>query len=144
MKIQLEGMEDILNKVKELSTGREFEECNKGIIKKTQQLAKDKMRPRVPNSLDNSMSGRKGYRPNGHAKDNIPVSKIKNKKGYFYGSVGWETGDTSEYFYIKFVNYGTSKMKPKAFIQQTYDEIEKPLDQIAIEEYENLIRKLGE
>ena len=144
MQIKLEGMEELINKIKEVTTGREFEECNKNIIKKTQELAKNKMKSKVPQSLDNSMSGKKGYRPGGHSKDNIPISKIKNKKGYFYGTVGWETDDTSEYFYVKFVNYGTTKMKPKPFIQQTYQEIEKPMDEIAINEYENMLKKLGE
>lgn len=144
MKIEFDGMDELLAKVKAISTGREFEETNKYIVKQGLELAKNKMKSKMPTSKDNSKSGKKGNRPSGNAKNNILASKVTNKKGYFSGEVGWGTNAEDEYFYAKFINYGTTKMKPQPFVQDTYDEIEKPIEQMAIKEYENLLKKLGD
>lgn len=139
-----EGMDELLAQVKEIATGREFDECNKNIIKKSMVLAKDKLKDNMPESKDLSKSGKTGYRPSKHSKDAIPVGKIKSKNGYYGGLVGWDKADTSENFYIAFKNFGTTKMKPEGFIQKTYDEIDKQCEEIAKEEYENLVKKLGD
>ena len=91
-------------------------------------------------SADNSKSGRNGYRPPGHARDNIP-KKVTTKKG----EVGWElNGDAQNWFYMKFVEWGTSKMPPRDFLNNTKSECESEYHMIADQEYQKALNeKLG-
>ena len=94
----------------------------------------------IPRSADNSKSGRNGYRPPGHARDNIP-KKVTTKKG----EVGWElNGDAQNWFYMKFVEWGTSKMPPRDFLNNTKSECESEYHMIADQEYQKALNeKLG-
>lgn len=74
------------------------------ILQEYAQEIKNYCKSRMLVSKDNSKSGRKGNRPKGHAKDNIPVSKIKviKRDEFSYIVIGWEKSDTSPYYYEKF------------------------------------------
>lgn len=139
--MNMTGMDELLEQVKEMSTGREFKETNKKIVKDGLNLAFDELYKRMPTSKDLSKSGKKGYRPTRHAKENI-FGNVKEKNDYVYGLLGWQKDDMSENFYIKFVNYGTTKMKPKDFIQETYKVIDKPIEEIARQYYKKLVERL--
>jgi HK97 gp10 family phage protein len=94
----------------------------------------------MPRSADNAKSGKKGYRPHGHAKDNVPT-KVTAK----YGEVGWTLlGDAEDWFYMKFVEWGTSKQPPQDFIYSVMAESDADYSRIADAEYQRLLNeKLG-
>ena len=99
------------------------------------------MKAHMPKSADNSTSGRTGYRPPGHAADNIPKNVTAKK-----AEVGWQlNGDAENCFYMKFVEWGTSKMPPRDFLDNTIDESEADYYRIAEEEYQKFLNeKLGD
>ena len=103
-------------------------------------ITEPKMKAHMARSADNSKSGRNGYRPPGHARDNIP-KKVTTKKG----EVGWElNGDAQNWFYMKFVEWGTSKMPPRDFLNNTKSECESEYHMIADQEYQKALNeKLG-
>ena len=72
--------------------------------------------------------------------DNIP-KKVTTQKG----EVGWElNGDAQNWFYMKFVEWGTSKMPPRDFLNNTKSECESEYHMIADQEYQKALNeKLG-
>ena len=122
----------------------ELKAVNRRIVERSIPILKTAMQKRIPVSVDNSKSGRDGCRPGGHAKPNVPVSSIKTTGTSASAEVGWQLSDASEYFYMKFVNWGTTKMRPREFIQAAIDEVEGQINTIAREEYEALLStKIG-
>ena len=58
--------------------------------------------------------------------------------------IGWEKGDISPYFYMKFHEWGTSMHKPKKFMLEAAKPTYAALKRIAEEEYEKALKeKLG-
>lgn len=146
MKIQLDfsGLEELMKSLEECATDTELKETNKRIVNRSTPIVKEAMEKRIPVSANNATSGKVGYRPGGHAKQNVPISRISTRGTQAWAEVGWTLGDSSEYFYMKFVEWGTWKMPPRDFIEVAIKETENQIAQIAKEEYEALLAaKLG-
>lgn len=56
----------------------------------------------------------------GHAKKYLKVSKVSKEKGIKVVKVGISKGDNSEAFYLKFHEYGTSKMAARPFMRPAF------------------------
>ena len=146
MKIYLDfsGLEETLKALEECASEKEQRAANKRIVDRSIPIVKEAMQRRIPVSADNSKSGKEGYRPGGHAKENVPISKTSTRGTQAWAEVGWQLGDSSEYFYMKFVEWGTWKMPPRDFIEVAIKETQGRIAEIAKEEYEALLaRKLG-
>lgn len=142
--ITFNGLDDLLKACEECASEAELAHTNRKIVERSTVILKKAMKERIPQSADNSKSGRAGIRPGGHARDNIPVSKIKIEGVTASAEVGWNLGDTSTYFYMKFVNWGTTKMPPHEFVQSSIDAVEDEITAIARQEYEDLLKaKIG-
>lgn len=99
---RFEGFEEVQRGVEALSSSAEIGAINKKIFQRSADITEPKMKAHMARSADNSKSGRNGYRPPGHARDNIP-KKVTTQKG----EVGWElNGDAQNWFYMKFVEWG--------------------------------------
>ena len=57
----------------------------------------------------------------GHAKKYLKVSKVSKEKGIKVVKVGISKGDNSEAFYLKFHEYGTSKMAARPFMRPAFE-----------------------
>lgn len=57
------------------------------------------------------------WRTGQHAADNIRVTKAKNEDGLKTVKIGIDKADRSPFFYMKFVEWGTSKMPAQPFIE---------------------------
>ena len=108
------------------------------------------MQKNVPKSKDHSKSGRwikkQGFKQYSgqHAADSIPVSKTKNTANGPAADVGWKKSDNSEFFYVKFVEWGTSKMPPRGFIKKTIAQCEPVYQGISNSELQKFAnQKLG-
>lgn len=134
------GFEEVQRGVEALASPAEIRACNKRIYQRSADVTEPRMKAHMARSADNSRSGKIGYRPPGHAADNIP-KKVTTTKA----EVGWElNGDAENWFYMKFVEWGTSKMPPRDFLQNTSDESESDYNRIAEDEYQKLLNeKLG-
>ena len=136
----MEGFDRLRTQVETLSSDSEIAALNKRIYQRSADVTEPRMKAHMPRSADNSKSGRNGYRPPGHAADNIP-KKAPSRKG----EVGWKLdGDAQNWFYMKFVEWGTSKMPARDFIENTMQESESDYNQIAEEEFQRALNeKLG-
>lgn len=143
MKISIEfkGVEETRKRMETAATEAEISAVNKRIYSRSADITEPRMKAHMPKSADNSTSGRTGYRPPGHAADNIPKN-VTSKKA----EVGWRlNGDAENWFYMKFVEWGTSKMPPRDFLDNTIDESEADYYRIAEEEYQKFLNeKLGD
>lgn len=136
----MEGFDRLRTQVETLSSDSEIAALNKRIYQRSADVTEPRMKAHMPRSADNSKSGRNGYRPPGHAADNIPKKATSRK-----GEVGWKLdGDAQNWFYMKFVEWGTSKMPAHDFIENTMHESESDYNQIAEEEFQRALNeKLG-
>lgn len=142
--ITFEGLEELTKACEDCASELELANVNRKIVERSSAVVKSAMQKRIPMSGDNSKSGKNGVRPGGHARPNVPVSAIKFDGAAASAEVGWKLSDNSEYFYMKFVNWGTTKMAPREFIQSAIAEVEGQISEIARQEYEALLKtKIG-
>lgn len=142
MIIKFEGLNELIKEVEKVASEAEIEKANAKILKECGKKAQSTVKTKMPKSNDPMLSGRKGSRTGEHSADNVPLSGVKNKNGYQSIIVGWDKSDTSPYFYVKFTEWGTTKMKPHAYMEKTKQELTDYFSKVAQEEYENLISKL--
>lgn len=142
MRIKFEGLDELIKEVEKVASEYEIEKANAKILKECGKKAQSTVETKMPKSNDPMKSGRKGSRTGQHSADNIPLSGVKNRKGYQSIIVGWDKSDNSPYFYTKFTEWGTTKMKPLAYMERTKQELTGYFSEVAKKEYESLISKL--
>ncbi|CEN31446.1 HK97-gp10 family putative phage morphogenesis protein [Paraclostridium sordellii] len=142
IEMEFEGLDELIKIVESLATESQVENTNKKILKECGNLAYSTVKPLIHESKDNSKSGRKVSRPQGHARDNVPKPKLRKKGGKTYVVVGWEKSDKSPYYYMKAEEWGTSQRPPHHSFGLVNKMLKKKYDDIAKKEYENLIIKL--
>lgn len=140
IRFEFEGLNEIQRQLEQLADDAEIKATNKKIFQSCVNVTEPRMRGKIPRSTDNTKSGKKGYRPPGHAKDNLPTKVTST-----YGEVGWPLlTDAENWFYLKFVEWGTSRQPPQDFIFNTREECDADYSRIAEAEYQKLLtRKLG-
>lgn len=138
--IEFKGLKELQRQLEALASDVEVQKTNKEIFQKCADITEPRMKAHMPRSADNAKSGKKGYRPPGHAKDNVP-KKVTAKQA----EVGWTLlGDAENWFYMKFVEWGTTKQPPQDFIYNTREECDIDYSRIAESEYQALLdAKLG-
>lgn len=121
-KIELEGMQELIDKVNKL--GLKGEVIKKKTLDKAGELVKVSMEKKAPRSeIDKK-----------HMADNIKVSDIKNENGVDFVNIGPNKGDNSEFFYSKFTEFGTSKMPAQHWAENSLLENKKKINETIIEE----------
>lgn len=140
IEIEFEGLDQLKKQIEQLADEAEINATNKKIYQQCADVTQPRMQSHMPRSADNTKSGKKGYRPAGHAKDNVP-KKVTTRQA----EVGWSMlGDAENWFYMKFVEWGTSKQPPQDFIYNTMQECDGDYSRIADEEYQALLNeKIG-
>lgn len=144
--MEFTGLNEIQREIEKLSTESELKAINKKIVKRAgeigQQEAKSQIRKKAY-SKNPMKSGKKGSRTGKHAADNIP-KKASTQSGNYGELIGWDRGDVSPFFYMKFHEWGTSIHKPKGFMLDAAKPTYAALKSIAEEEYERVLKeKLG-
>ena len=144
--MEFTGLNEIQREIEKLSTESELKALNKKIVKRAgeigQQEAKSQIRKKAY-SKNPMKSGRKGSRTGQHAADNVP-KKASTQSGNYGELIGWDRGDVSPFFYMKFHEWGTSIHKPKGFMLDAAKPTYAALKSIAEEEYERVLKeKLG-
>ncbi|MFR1708875.1 MAG: HK97-gp10 family putative phage morphogenesis protein [Clostridium sp.] len=121
-KIELEGMQELIDKVSKL--GLKGEVIKKKTLDKAGELVKVSMEKKAPRS---EMAKK-------HMADNIKVSDIKNENGVDFVNIGPNKGDNSEFFYSKFTEFGTSKMPAQHWAENSLLENKKKINETIMEE----------
>lgn len=142
--MDFDGLEELQKQFEALADDKETAAVERKIVTQCRDYAAARMCGKVPKSANNAKSGKKGYRPSGHAADNVPVSNIRMSGGSPTATVGWEKADNREYFYIEFVEWGTYRMQPRDFIYSTINECWSEFDATAEKEMQAFVNaKLG-
>jgi HK97 gp10 family phage protein len=113
-RVTIEGLEEIQEAFSKISIGKN------AIIDKALRVGiepiQKEMSRRVPKG-----KGAGGYKGAGHLKDNIAISNVENENGTRAIYAGVKKGDNSNWFYAKFLEWGTSKMSARPFMQPSYN-----------------------
>ena len=142
--ITFEGLEELTKACEDCASEIELAAVNRKIVRRSTEVVKSNMEERIPVSGNPAKSGRAGCRPPGHARDNVPVGKVRTRGTSASAEVGWKLGDHDAWFYMKFVNWGTTKMPPREFVKAATAASEGEITQIAREEYEDFLKaKIG-
>lgn len=144
--LDFKELEELQKSFEALAAESEISVVEKKIISKGKNMVKEIMKSKIPKSKDRTKSGRKSRGqirriPPGHASDNIPVTGIKGAKTTPYVEIGWTKSDNSDYFYVKFLNWGTTKIKPNDFITATKKESEKYIQKYAENEMQDFVNR---
>jgi HK97 gp10 family phage protein len=108
--IELEGMDGLIEKLQTMDTKADLiinDALNAGA-----KIILNGVIPKIPRSNLTKE----------HAADHIQISKVKKQDGVPYVLVGPNKGDTSKFFYLKFLEWGTVKMAARAPFGRTIAE----------------------
>ena len=129
------GLNEMQREIEKLSTESELKALNKKIVKRAGEIGLQEAEGQIRKkaySKNPMKSGRKGSRTGQHAADNVPKA-ASTQSGNYGEVIGWDRGDVSPFFYMKFHEWGTAS-------RPTYE----ALKEIAEEEYEKTLKeKLG-
>ena len=104
--IELTGVDEILNKLQQMGANISRLE-NKALRNAAEPVLED-AKANVPVRT-------------GKLKKGLKITNVKKKEGVKYILVGVDRGDNSEIFYSKFIEFGTSKMSARPFLQPAYE-----------------------
>ena len=105
---ELKGVDEILNKLSQMGANITRLE-NKALKNAAEPVLED---ARTTNAF-NDRSGR--------LRKGLKISGVKKKEGVKYILVGVDKSDNSKIFYGKFLEFGTSKISARPFLQPAYE-----------------------
>ncbi|WP_315112912.1 HK97-gp10 family putative phage morphogenesis protein [Clostridium intestinale] len=140
--VTVTGLKELIKKCEQIATPKEIEKTEYKALERCGDLVDKELEKTLPVSKQVFKSGRKGSRTFKHSKDEIPMS-IKKVKGNLQIVIGWEKSDNSPYFYMKFIEFGTSQQPPVAPFKKAFIKQRKEWTAIFIEEYSNLLESLN-
>jgi HK97 gp10 family phage protein len=121
-KLELEGMQELIDKVNKL--GSRGTQIKKNALERSAAMVKNSMEEKAPRSNANKK----------HMADNIQVSEVETANGVDFIQIGPNKGDNSEFFYSKFTEWGTSKIPAQHWAENSVLENKKKIDQAIKEE----------
>lgn len=104
--ISLNGVQEILDKLQQI--GANVGKLENKALKNAAEPVLDDAKSNVPVNT-------------GKLKEGLDISNIKKKDGVKYVNVGITKSDNSEIFYGKFIEFGTSKMPARPFLQPAFE-----------------------
>ncbi|WP_411679850.1 HK97-gp10 family putative phage morphogenesis protein [Clostridium thailandense] len=104
--IELTGVDEILNKLQQM--GANVGRLENKALKNAAEPVLEDAKANVPVRT-------------GKLKKGLKITNVKKKDGMKYILVGVDRGDNSEVFYGKFIEFGTSKMTARPFLQPAYE-----------------------
>lgn len=148
--MEFQGLHELIKAFERAANDNEMRETNVNIVKKSQPIVKKIMSEEIPKSKDISISGRcfgRRSKVSAHAADSVPIGNVKTKGISASVEVGWNLNDTSEYFYMKFINWGaSSKLRwgtlthpPVNFVEKAAKRADRELQSIAEQEYQTFL-----
>ena len=123
-KIELEGMQELIDKVNKL--GEKGEKIKKNALDKASDIVKNSMEKKAPRSKNSKQ----------HMADHIKASEMINENGIDFVEIGPNKGDNSEFFYSKFTEWGTSKIPAQHWAEKSVAENKRQINEIIKDELE--------
>lgn len=75
----------------------------------------------IHDQIVKNLKGHRSNKKHEHLQDNIPINPIEIKGDVHTISTGFDKDDNSEFFYAKYLEWGTNKMSAKPFMQPAYN-----------------------
>ncbi|MED0676984.1 HK97-gp10 family putative phage morphogenesis protein [Aneurinibacillus thermoaerophilus] len=116
-KLEIQGMQHLLDKLQSL--GNRAKVVENRALKEGAEILRSEIAARAPRS-DSPRQPKppsQTWRTGEHAADNIKMSGVKQQDGVKIIDVGIQKSDNSHYFYLKFKEWGTSKMAAEPFME---------------------------
>lgn len=115
-KLEIQGMQHLLDKLQSL--GNRAKVVENRALKEGAEILRSEIAARAPRSSSprQPKPPTQTWRTGKHAADNIKMSGVKQKDGAKVIDVGIQKDDNSHYFYLKFHEWGTSKMSARPFM----------------------------
>lgn len=122
---ELQGTEEIKAKLKKLNA--QSNRIENKALREGGKVILDEIKRRAPRSDVPRPPGGKTqrWRTGKHAADLLKVGNVRREKGGKIVRVGLLKGDTSKIFYLKFHEWGTSKMPARPFMEPAQQEKEQ-------------------
>ncbi|EOO28618.1 HK97 gp10 family phage protein [Bacillus cereus VD133] len=137
--MQLTGMSELMSRLYDL--GQSGVKAQNKAVKAGGKVYKEGFSREAPRSaVPRLATPKQSWRTGKHGADNANVSTVKTKAGVKYVNVGWLKSDNSPFFYMKFQNWGTSKMPhppKKGFVEKVVMAKEKE----ALHEMRNVLQQ---
>ncbi|MED4726993.1 HK97 gp10 family phage protein [Aneurinibacillus migulanus] len=115
-RIEMLGMQQLREKLERL--GNRAKTIENKALREGAEVLRNEIAARAPRSSSPRQpdSPSQSWRTGQHAADHIKMSGVKQADGAKIIEVGIQKGDRSHYFYLKFHEWGTSKMSAKPFM----------------------------
>lgn len=118
--IELTGVDEILNRLQQIG-------ANLG------KLENKALKNAAEPVLDDAKATNAFKNRSGKLRKGLKITNVKKKDGMKYILVGVDRGDNSEVFYGKFIEFGTSKMPARPFLQPAYEKNKQNIKRIIAE-----------
>lgn len=129
-KIELEGMQELIDRVNKL--GSRGERIKKNALDKAGAMVKASMEQKAPRSQENKR----------HMADHIQVSDIEKEDGVDFIKIGPNKGANDEFFYSKFTEWGTSKIPAQHWAGKSVTENRKKINEVIKAELEKGLNEI--
>ena len=110
--ITMDGMDELLSKLEQLG-------------KKASTIENSALKAGAQPILDDAKSTTAFHDRSGNLREGLKISGVKTKDGIKYVLVGIDKSDNSKIFYGKFIEFGTSKMSARPFLQPALERKER-------------------
>jgi len=123
--IDLLGVDQMIAKIKQLNA--QASRVENRAIREGAKLMQEAIGRRAPRSQSprQPTSPSQKWRTGQHAADNIKISNVRKDRQGKYALVGVQKRDNSRYFYLKFIEWGTTKMRAQPFMEPTAQEMQQ-------------------
>lgn len=132
--LNFEGIEELNAKLKKLN--KQASRIENKALREAAKIIHEEIVERAPKSTVPRLPGKNGsqkWRTGRHAAEFLKVGNVVNKNGNKSIKIGLTRGDNSKAFYLKFFEWGTSKMEADPF-----------MDPAAIEKKEEAKQKMAD
>ena len=120
--IKLEGIDELISNLGKL--GVEGRDIKKDALTQAGEIVARSMKELAPRSKEGNL----------HMADHIKVSDLTEKNGLSFVNVGPSKGDNSSFFYSKFTEWGTSKIKAVHWAEGSLQKNRKKIKDIIFNE----------
>lgn len=142
MLVKFEGLDELIKEFESIATDNEINKANAKILDLSAKVVEKNLKPKVHRSKNTKNSGLKGLKTGQHAANNIAISKVKNTKGFKFVEIGWDQTKNEPYSYMQWEEWGNTTREPHALLYPTIKASRAEMNNLAINEYENLIKNL--
>jgi HK97 gp10 family phage protein len=114
MPIVLTGMKELLGNLDKI--GKNVKAVRAKALMAGAEIIRKEIAVKCPRGSQEEVLSKK-YSPGRHGADNIAISPMKTENGIESVDVGPSRGDNNDFFYLKFLEFGTVKMSAEPFVE---------------------------